>query len=102
MGGASILRMAPLSRIIGGKLTFRCKSEASNFITVRKSTLIFGSRLGCAGAVSSVVTSLSSAVAIGFSSASSAEAGLESDRDAPAGEVTLRHRDGVFIVMEDA
>src|SRR5436190_23194443 len=100
MGGWSILRIAPLSRIIGGRPTFMCKSEASNFMTVRKKTLIFGSRLACAGVASSVVTSFSSAVAIEFSW-SSAEAGLESDRDAPPGQVALGDRDRVFIVMKD-
>src|SRR5206468_2552163 len=31
---------------IGGRPTFRCKSDASNFMTVRNSWLIFGSLVG--------------------------------------------------------
>ena len=43
-GRMSMRRMSPLSRIIGGWPTFRCRSDASCFMTMRKSLLTSGSR----------------------------------------------------------
>ena len=43
-GRMSMRRMSPLRRIIGGWPTFRCKSDASCFMTMRKSLLTSGSR----------------------------------------------------------
>src|SRR2546423_5755435 len=93
MGGSSIRRMTPLSRIIGGRPTFRCRSDPSCFITVRNSTLIFGSRFTSAGAF---WTTSSSAVAIAHSS------GLQPHVHAPPGQVPLGDGDRVLVVVEDA
>ena len=38
-----ICRMTPRSRIMGGRPTFRCRSDASCFMTMRKSLLTSGS-----------------------------------------------------------
>ncbi len=42
-GCMSMRRMSPRRRIIGGWPTFKCKSDASCFMTMRKSLLTSGS-----------------------------------------------------------
>jgi hypothetical protein len=52
-GRISVRRMSPRRRIIGGWPTFKCKSEACNFMTMRKSFWTSGSFLTSAGALTS-------------------------------------------------
>src|SRR5262245_35520511 len=105
-GRMSTRRMSPRSRIMGGWPTFRCRSDASCFITMRNSLLTSGSLAAMAGDCASVSRWGASAL-IGRSAPEERPGGIAVARkgatgDATLGEIGLGGRDVVLVVVEDA
>src|SRR5262245_20176238 len=100
-GRMSMRRMSPRRRIMGGWPTFRCRSDASWRMAMRKSLLTSGSR-GDFGSLGTPSGSVDIRTPVKIGEAGFSERPLEADGDAAVREVTFGDGNRIVLVVKDA